>query len=132
MVVSTGHAGHDAVDYVLKTLPLITEAALNTAIENAGDVTIDPKVISSVLEEAIALLDNTMTQDLLRLFPNPDIISTLSDAEIASIINDVDSGGANSAIVTRCMRGSTVLVSLLDPGAENLWVASLGDCQSGM
>lgn len=97
-----------------------------------GDVTIDPKVISSVLEEAIALLDNTMTQDLLRLFPNPEIISTLSDAEIASIINDADSGGANSAIVTRCMRGSTVLVSLLDPGAENLWVASLGDSQSGM
>lgn len=105
--------------------------ALIKAIEDAHDGIIDSYVISNVLEEAIALLDDTMTQDLLRLFPTPEIISTLSDAEIDSIINDADSGGANSTIVTRCMRGSTVLVSLLDPGAANLWVASLGDCQSG-
>jgi pyruvate dehydrogenase phosphatase len=127
----TGHAGHDTVDYVLKTLPSIIEAALIEAMEHTPDK-FDPTLISNVLEEAIASFDDSMTQDLLRLFPTPENISTLSDGAIRAIINDADYGGVNSATVTRCMRGSTVLVSVLDPGAENLWVASLGDCQSGM
>ncbi|KAF9458441.1 protein serine threonine phosphatase 2C [Collybia nuda] len=128
--VFDGHAGHDTVDYILNSLPPIIEVALTDLVEKVGDNTLDPHSVSTLLVEAIALLDNTMTQDLLRLFPTPAVISALSDVEIDSIINDGKSGGVNSAIITRCMRGSTVLVSLLDPGEENLWVASLGDCQS--
>jgi len=54
----------------------------------------------------------------------------LSDAEIRAIINDIDSGGKNLAKVLLCMRGSTCLISLVDPLRSNLWVASLGDCQA--
>jgi len=56
--------------------------------------------------------------DLLGLFPGvSDAINRLSDSEINSIINDSDSGGTNHTKVLRCMQGSTVLVSLVDPEA---------------
>ena len=34
--------------------------------------------------------------------------------------------------VTRCLQGSTVIVTLTDPSKHNLWTANLGDSQTGM
>ena len=66
------------------------------------------------------------SKDLLDLFPGGEAsIDKMSDEEIKAIIND---GGRNAAIVSRCMRGTTLLIALIDPHYENLWVASLGDC----
>jgi len=67
------------------------------------------------------------------MFPGGhDELSKLSDDEIKAVIHDSAAGGPNHAKVARCMQGSTVLVSLIDPNRDNIWVASLGDCQAGM
>lgn len=87
--------------------------------------------VSHLLVNAILSFDDQLTEDVLGLFPDPTTILQLSDAQIREIINDDDSGGANAKIIARCMRGSTVLVSLVDPTRSNIWVASLGDCQAG-
>lgn len=126
-----GHAGHDTVDYVSRTLPDIINSTLSLALENSNTNTLTPLAISDILTHSIQSLDNRLTRELLRLFPDPSFIAQLSDDEISATVNDVESGGANSEIVARCMRGSTILVSLVDPPGSNLWVASLGDSQAG-
>jgi pyruvate dehydrogenase phosphatase len=88
--------------------------------------------VSELLARAIADFDRSILDDLLAVFPgSPDAIDTLPDSEINNLINDIDLGGANHTKVLRCMQGSTVLVSLVDPQGLNLWVCSLGDCQAG-
>jgi pyruvate dehydrogenase phosphatase len=90
-------------------------------------------------------VDNAITRDIVDLFPgrpekipcglldagvlDPQIrrIDELSEDQIDIIVNDP----VNNRKVLRGLRGSTVLVSLLDPLRKNLWVASLGDCQAG-
>jgi pyruvate dehydrogenase phosphatase len=128
---SIGHAGHDTVDHVFHTLPNIINLALTSALEKSTANTLSPAAISDILADSIHSVDNTLTEDLLRLFPNPAFIAQLSDDEISATINDIESGGANMGIIARCMRGSTILVSLVDPPGSNLWVASLGDSQAG-
>jgi pyruvate dehydrogenase phosphatase len=127
-----GHAGHDTVDHIVETLHPIIKTSLISAMGNSGDVGLSPTSVSEILVKAISSLDEAIAKDLLDLFPGgPDIIAKLSDGEIRAIINDSESGGKNSAKLMRCMRGSTVLVSLIDPTGSNLWVVSLGDCQAG-
>ncbi|KAJ6557177.1 protein serine threonine phosphatase 2C [Mycena sp. CBHHK59/15] len=122
--VCPGHAGHDAVDYVVDILPGAVHDALVAGLA-AGPLT--PSAVSELLRDTIASVDQRMQQDLFDLFPGgPDAIRNLSDGEIQAIIND---GGANSAKVLRCMRGSTVLVALISPTLD-IWVASVGDCQA--
>lgn len=89
-------------------------------------------VVSKVLVDAISELDNTITRDILEMFPGgPEELEKLSDEQIDTIVNDFGSGGVNNAKLLLGMRGSTVLVSLVDPSSSNLYVASLGDCQAG-
>jgi pyruvate dehydrogenase phosphatase len=57
-------------------------------------------------------------------------LAKLSDDEVKAVIQDSAAGGPNHAKVARCMQGSTVLVSVVDPTRDNIWVASLGDCQA--
>ncbi|KAJ7084275.1 protein serine threonine phosphatase 2C [Mycena belliarum] len=122
--VCDGHAGHETVDHVVAILPGALEAALAAHLAK-GPYT--PSDVSDVLRATIAGVDGKIAQDLLDLFPGGvDAIARLSDNDITSIIND---GGVNSAKVLRCMRGSTVLVSLISPTLD-VWVASLGDCQA--
>ena len=47
------------------------------------------------------------------------------------IVNDKESGGKVYNATIRCMRGSTAIIALVDPGGSNIWVANLGDCQAG-
>ncbi|RDB25034.1 Protein phosphatase 2C C10F6.17c [Hypsizygus marmoreus] len=126
--VFDGHAGHDTVDHVVKTLPDMIKASLITLLSDQDEP--NPSSISDILADAISAFDNNLTRDVLQLFPDQRIISELSDDAIRILINDHDSGGKNAAIVARCMRGSTVLTSLVDPARSNLWVASLGDSQA--
>ena len=85
-------------------------------------------MISDVLSNAISSFDRKIGQALLDLFPDEAALASMPDEEIQKIIND---GGPNSNTVLRCMRGTTVLISILDPSKSNLWVASLGDCAAG-
>ena len=84
--------------------------------------------VATLLHQSITSFDHLIAADLLNLFPDPHSLNHFSDHEIRSVINDK---GRNSAAVYRCMSGSTVLVSLVDPARKNLWVASLGDSQAG-
>jgi pyruvate dehydrogenase phosphatase len=94
---------------------------------------IDPGSISNLLSKVIVSYDDSLTKDLYNIFPGgPEELSKLSDNEIKAIIHDSAVDGPNHAKVVRCMQGSTVLVSLIDPNRDNIWVASLGDCQAGV
>jgi pyruvate dehydrogenase phosphatase len=127
---SVGHAGHETVKYVVATLPSLVRSALASLLQSSSVIT--STTVSDVLRDTISSFDNSLTQDLFDIFPGgTEAISKLTDEEISTIINDQDHGGRNYTKVSRCMQGSTVLVSLLDPSRENTWVASLGDCQAG-
>jgi pyruvate dehydrogenase phosphatase len=126
-----GHAGHETVDHTVAALPSLVKSSLISAL-NASQGNLSLTAVSSILTTEISAFDESLTRDLLDLFPGgAETISKLSDAEIRAIVNDVDSGGKNLAKVLRCMRGSTCLISLIDPLQRHLWVASLGDCQAG-
>ena len=122
-----GHAGHETVNYVSSSLPNTIQNALANVILH--DHTPDAAAISNVLTSTIASFDEEIGRALLTLFPDPEALAKLSDEEIRSIIND---GGSNSTTVLRCMLGSTVLISLVNPSRTSLWTASLGDCAAGM
>lgn len=128
-----GHAGEETVDYVKATLPNAVKEHLSSALlANADGGSLSSTTVSDILIKAITQVDDKITQDILDLFPGGlDSIATLSEEQIDSIVNDFESGGENNAKVMLGMRGSTALVSLVDPSGDNLWVASLGDCQAG-
>ncbi|KAF8972972.1 hypothetical protein BDZ97DRAFT_1935957 [Flammula alnicola] len=98
------HAGHETADYTAENLPTSQEPA--------------PSEISDALTHAISSFDASIGQALLDLFPDKEVLAKMTKEEIQSIIND---NGPNSAIVLRCMRGTTVLISIVDP-------TNLGDC----
>lgn len=104
---------------------------IKSALENAftGDQPPSPQAVSSLLQDAIKKLDDGLTQDLVKLFPEePEELEKLSPGVVR---HRIMSKSENVKTVVMCMEGSTVLVSLTDPGARNLWVASLGDCRAG-
>ncbi|KAJ3504247.1 hypothetical protein NLJ89_g8036 [Agrocybe chaxingu] len=121
--VFDGHAGHETVDYTVSNLPKIIKAELAAILEKNTQP--EPSVISDALTRAISSFDESIGKAVLDLFPDQAALSHMSDAEIRQIVNDK---GPNSATVLRCVRGSTVLISLTDPSKSNVWVASLGDC----
>ncbi|CAA7259279.1 unnamed protein product [Cyclocybe aegerita] len=121
--VFDGHAGHETVDYTAAKLPKIIKGELTAILEK--DTQPEPSVISDALTRAISSFDESIGKAVLDLFPDQAALSNMSDAEIRQIVNDK---GPNSATVLRCVRGSTVLISLTDPSKSNVWVASLGDC----
>lgn len=121
------------MDYVVNNLPSILHSVLAKALRSAGDGELNHDAVSKVLVDSISELDNNITRDILELFPGgPEALEKLSDEQIDTIVNDFDSGGVNNAKLLRGMRGSTVLIALIDPSGRNLYVASLGDCQAGM
>jgi len=89
--------------------------------------------VADLLSKAVVSYDDSLTKDLYDIFPGGhDELNELSDDEIKAVIHDSAARGPNHAKVARCMQGSTVLISLIDPNRDNIWVASLGDCQAGM
>ncbi len=125
-----GHAGEETADYAVEMLPSMMKQHIQGFLDNHKDYS--SASISDVVVNAISSLDNAIAHDLLEIFPDPQALDGLSDAAIKDIINDSDRGGQNINKVLHCMRGTTVLVSLVDPTKTHLWVASLGDCQAGM
>jgi pyruvate dehydrogenase phosphatase len=129
-----GHGGHETVDHAVVELPLRLKSKLGSALAQSDSTSLShsPDRVSSILADVIAAYDQSLLADFSALFPEGlDGISKLSEGEIDNIVNDADRGGENLRKVHRCMRGSTALISLVDPSGENLWVANLGDCQAG-
>lgn len=116
----------------MDSLPPIIQGLLESALTAANGNGISVSTISDILIKAISEVDNRITCDIVDLFPrDPEGIAKLSYEEIDAIVNDFGSGGRNNAKILRGLRGSTALVSIVDAAQENLWVASLGDCQAG-
>lgn len=124
--IRLGHAGHETVDFACEQLPAIVRNNLAACLSHPD---VDPlSNVPDVLRQSIASFDELIAADLLHLFPDPQALKRFSDSDLRSIINDK---GRNSAAIYRCMSGSTVLLSLLDPARSHLWVATLGDSQAG-
>ena len=118
--------------HITANLPAQLQSALVNLLV-ASEFKINPDSISDLLSEVIVSYDDSLTKDLYDIFPGGhEELKKLSDDEIKAVIHDSAAGGPNHAKVARCMQGSTVLVSLIDPSRDNIWVASLGDCQAGV
>ncbi|KAG1891675.1 uncharacterized protein F5891DRAFT_1211161 [Suillus fuscotomentosus] len=66
--------------------------------------------VSDVLTKGIFAVDEAIRQDFLEIFPEQvDEIATMSDKTL------------------RCLRGSTILLTLVDPTKKHLWVLNLDD-----
>ncbi|KAG1771852.1 protein serine threonine phosphatase 2C [Suillus occidentalis] len=126
--VFDGHGGEETVDYVVQELPSLIHAALTKALADAGTTPLTPSTVSALLQSSIQDVDQALTDGVTRLFPDEATLTALTDEQIKSIINGPTN--PNNLTILRCMRGTTALVSLVDPQKENLWVASLGDCQA--
>lgn len=120
------------MQHIAANIPGQLQSALaNLLVMSEGRV--DPTSISNLLSKVIISYDDSLTKDLYDIFPGGlEELRKLSDDEVKAVIHDSATNGPNHAKVARCMQGSTVLISLIDPNRDNIWVASLGDCQAGM
>lgn len=127
-----GHSGVETIDHVVEALPAHIKASLMAALAQVNGTTLSNLAVSDLLVKSIPDIDCAILREFLDLFPSDEnALRALSDSDIDGIINDSDSCGANHIKVLRSMRGCTALVSLIDVNAENLFMASLGDCTAG-
>ena len=85
--------------------------------------------ISRVLSDAITYLDKSITADFLSILPED--VSRLTSKDLEKLLNRHPQNAHRLSKIVRCTRGSTALITLTDPRRENLWVANLGDSQTG-
>ena len=124
-----GHgAGHEAVDFVVETLPGMIKGFLASAF-GATNAIWKP-TIEEILVQCISGIDDRIKADLVNFFPGgPEQIAKLTDDEIRSTIRDPETGNSYVQIM-RARTGTTALIALIDP-LKSLHVASLGDCEAG-
>lgn len=100
-------------------------ASLASAV-GAIDAVCNP-VIEEILVQCISGIDDHIKADFVSFFPGgPEQISKLTDDEIKSTIEDLETGKSYVQIM-RARTGTTALVALIDP-LKSFHVASLGDC----
>ena len=121
-----GHGGEEIAGYAQTALPSQIRSALRET-DCLGSAPL--RSISELLREVVEEFDKSIINDLKALVPNN--FEELDVESLKKLVNDQESGGKVYDSCTRCMRGSTVLIALIDPGKQNLWVANLGDCQAG-
>jgi pyruvate dehydrogenase phosphatase len=127
-----GHGGEHTAEHAITTIPSDLRQRLFTALSSADLASIDlGTVVPTVIQAALTAFEDGILGDLFALFPGGlGALEKMSEDEVKAIINDSDRGAVNSTKVLRCMRGCTALITLVDPTKENVWVASLGDCQA--
>ncbi|KAG2141435.1 phosphatase 2C-like domain-containing protein [Suillus bovinus] len=119
--VFDGHGGHETADYLVAELPSLLVAGLLPTVANLEGV-------SDVLTRAVFDVDEAIKRDFLEVFPEEvEEIATMSDTTVKTRVNDQSSGGRNHQKALRCLRGSTILLTLVDPTRKHLWVLNLGD-----
>ncbi|THH10971.1 hypothetical protein EW145_g974 [Phellinidium pouzarii] len=121
----SGHAGHELAEYAKKTLPSRLRQSLKNAL-SSDNFTFQS--VSDALKEGIEAFDNSIREGLLSVLPKN--FEEMADEKLKRLVNDQESGGKIHQAAIRCMRGSTVIVALIDPARENIWTANLGDCQA--
>ncbi|KAG1840888.1 hypothetical protein C8R48DRAFT_620673 [Suillus tomentosus] len=81
--------------------------------------------VSDVLTRAIFYVDEAIKRDFLEILPEQvDEIATISDITVKARVNDQSSGGLSYQKALRCFRGSTILLTLVNPTKKHLWVLS--------
>ena len=132
--VYAGHAGHATVDHAFRTLPSMIKQALESLLRSFRGHGLSAG-ISGMLSDCIARFDHSITTDFTRIFPGgPAALQGMSSTQIRHLFQDRMSGPGSQDLtaVTRCLQGSTAIVTLTDPSKHNLWIANLGDSQAGV
>jgi hypothetical protein len=136
-----GHAGHATVEHAFRTLPSMVKQALESLLRSFRGQQQQhgtSAAISGILSDCITRFDHSITSDFTRIFPGgPAALQGMSSTQIRHLFQDRSMSGGpggsqDSPAVTRCLQGSTVIVTLTDPSKHNLWIANLGDSQTGM
>ena len=119
------------MEHAARVLPAMIKQALDVLLRSSrGHVS--PSAVSGVLTDCIVKFDRSITTDFTRMFPGgPDGLQRMSSAQIRRIFQDRASGSQNMAAATRCLQGTTALITITDPTKQNIWIANLGDCQAG-
>ncbi|KAL0956064.1 hypothetical protein HGRIS_002233 [Hohenbuehelia grisea] len=129
--VLDGHLNRYTVDYVKDRLPVGIKNTLQQAILARGRSSrMSSASISKILSDAVTGLDNALTSDFMRLVPDltrPGRTETLPESNVRRVF---DKRSSNYVAAARCLGGSTVVASLIDPQTRNLWVVNLGDCRA--
>ncbi|KXN90223.1 [Pyruvate dehydrogenase [acetyl-transferring]]-phosphatase 1, mitochondrial [Leucoagaricus sp. SymC.cos] len=120
------HAGHATVDHAVHSLP----GQIRQKLESTPSR--DPDAISNLLVDVVAAFDDAIAQDFFRIVPDRQTLEQLSNEQLRTLVDGIQASPDNDAIIKRVMHGTTALISLLDPSRQNLWVASLGDCQAAL
>jgi len=129
-----GHAGHATVEHALRTLPSMIKQALETLLRSFRGHGFSA-AISGILSDCITRFDQSITTDFTRIFPGgPAALQGMSSTQIRHLFQDRMSGPGSQDLsaVTRCLQGSTAIVTLTDPSKQSLWIANLGDSQAAL
>ena len=119
------------MEHASRTLPPMIKQALESLVRSFRGHMF-PAAVSGVLSDCITRFDHSITADFTRMFPGgPAALQGMSSTQIRHLFQDRASGPRNLTAVTRCLQGSTVILTLTDPSRHNLWIANLGDCQAG-
>lgn len=120
------------MEHAARVLPGMIKQALDSLLRSSRGHA-SPSAVSGILSDCIVRFDRSITTDFMRMFPGgPDGLQRMSGAQIRRLFQDHTSGSQNLAAATRCLQGSTALVTITDPAKHNLWIANLGDCQAGV
>lgn len=119
------------MDHASRTLPSMIRQALNSLLRSFRGHGF-PAAVSGVLSDCITRFDQSITTDFTRMFPGgPASLQGMSSTQIRHLLQDRTSS-QSMTVVTRCLQGSTVILTLTDPSKHNLWIANLGDGQAGV
>jgi pyruvate dehydrogenase phosphatase len=127
-----GHAGHATVEHASRTLPFMIRQALESLLRSFRGHGF-PAAVSRLLSDCVTRFDHSITADFMRMFPGgPASLQGMSGTQVRNLFQDRTSGAQNLTAATRCLQGSTVILTLTDPSKHNLWITNLGDCQAGV
>jgi pyruvate dehydrogenase phosphatase len=117
------------VDHALHTIPALVRRSLEAHLHAHHGAFASPRAVSNLLSNAITTFDDTLTNDFKSLFSPGDIaaLRRMDDGQIRRLFQS----SQNRLIATRCLHGSTALLSLTDPSRQHLWICNLGDSQAG-
>lgn len=125
---STGHCGHDTVNFACERLPSMIRMSLQTLVSSSTGTVPNSELVSEALANAIRHLDDSIRSDLFDFLPY-NRLCQLSPDQLREYIQRHESKW--ETISARFTQGATVIFSLLDPSKRNLWIVNLGDSQAG-
>lgn len=116
--VFDGHVSHDAVDFVLQTVPSRVKRSLEALLHETPHP--PPQRVSGILAHSIQAADAAITSNFLAAFAPRDGRAPVAGQGLDTNVN-----------VTRMLSGTTALLALYHEKTADLWVANVGDCMAG-